>query len=140
MNDYQKTAVYKWEDQYIVPKISKKIDFDKCQIIVDYIWSKLGYINPPKVHIDKSLKTRSLGGRYNIRLAEHMVNEHVLIHELAHSVNLIEPDDSFDIHGPKFVADYASLLIKFYNFDMLYLVHTLKLNKIDVDMGRLLNK
>ena len=67
-----------------------------------------------------------------------MVNEHVLIHELAHSVNLIETDDSFDIHGPKFVADYASLLIKFYNFDMLYLVHTLKLNKIDVDMGRLM--
>lgn len=101
----------------------------------------LGFCNPPTVYLNKSLKVKSTGNRYQINLSEHMVNELTLIHELAHSINLKEDEEGdFDVHGPKYVADYVLLLHKFYNIDLTYIMYTLKQANVDIDHLRLYKK
>lgn len=137
--DYQKSKVYSWEDKCVAPRIDrspKSIDF--LSSLVEYMWETIGRINPPKVHENRAYRVKSTGGRYMIQLASHMRNEHILVHELAHSLNLVEDDEQgHDGHGPNYVADYILLLTKFYGFDVMELIYSATSHGVDVNQGRL---
>jgi hypothetical protein len=141
MRDFQKSKVYKWENKFVKPRFNTtKRDVSYLEIIRDYIWSGIGMCNPPKLYIDNMYKTKSTGNRYEIRFEPSMTNEFILVHEMAHSLNLREDDkEGFDIHGPNYVADYGALLVKFYKFDPFYLLHSMEEGKVRVNKTRFFN-
>lgn len=139
MRDFQRQKVYDWENEHIRPKMSNAIKpIETLQLLADHMWSNLGLENPPKVNFYDRYKAKSTGGRYNIKLMRSMATEFVLAHELAHSLNQREDfDDRYDSHGPKYVADYITVLVKFYGFDPHSLLYTAKKEKVKVDTGLL---
>jgi hypothetical protein len=140
MRDYQKQHVYDWERAFVFPKMpSNETDTHSLRIIVGYIWNELGLLNPPDVVLNERYKRVSTGSRYRIQLAHWGLNEKILIHELAHSLNGLETFEPCDGHGPNYVATYCHLLTRFYKFEQSYLLYTLKKSDVDINMGRLLD-
>ena len=135
MKDYQKQRVYAWQNQWVDPKMPSQChDVDHLRMITDYMWNRIGMTNPPNVNINTAYKTKSTGNRANILLMPGMNDEPTLVHELAHSLNLRHDREQFDWHGPNYIADFASLLSMFYNFDIWHLIHTLKVSGVDVNI------
>jgi len=140
MKDFQKNKVYSWEGKYVFPRMPKaQMDIPFLKIVCDHIWSEIGRVKPPRLRTYNRYKSVSTGGRYDIKFAPHMQTEYILVHEMAHSLNLCEDrkNDTFDVHGPNFVADYCALLVKFYKFDMHYLLWSLKTHGVKVNTNML---
>lgn len=126
MIDFQKSAVYAWENKHIVSKVStKNTDIEFISRIVNFIWNDLGYECPPECYVDPGYQNKSTGNRYELRFQENMLNEFVAIHELAHAVNQRHDFKDYDAHGPNYVADYCFLLFRYYRIDEMYLIGTL---------------
>lgn len=136
MIDYQRERVYKWDRLFIDPKINRALPESQMQPIVDYIWSDMGFMNPPKVKVNPAYKVKSTGGRYEI-LMHKSAGERTLIHELAHSVSLKEDQDTYDHHGPMYVGIYGALLCRYYGFDPMEIIWSTKSAKVDIDLGLL---
>ena len=139
MRDYQKQRVYNWEQKHVYPKMPRELlDISTMRVITNHVWSAIGMVCPPKVNINKAYKTKSTGNRSQILIMPGMNRQTVLIHEIAHSLNLREDaTDRFDWHGPNYVADFVSLLVKFYGFDVWFLLATLERNRVDVNKALL---
>lgn len=136
MRDFQKSKLYAWEREHVIPKMNKTMrDIPYLETLCSYMWNQLGMSNPPKLFVDPDYKTKSTGGRYKIRFMESMLQEWVLVHEMAHSLNLCEHRETYDMHGPNFVADYCRLLTTFYGFDINYLLYTLNKDGVKIDLG-----
>lgn len=136
MRDFQKQKVYDWEDEFVRPKINNTLrSCEYLQMLVNHMWGQLDLTNAPTVYNDLSYKRKSTGNRYEIRLMDTMMDEFVVAHELAHSLNLCEHRNVFDHHGPKYVADYCRILTKFYGFDINYLLYTLNKDGVKIDLG-----
>lgn len=137
MTDYQREKVYRWDSKFINPKIKGGVlPETQMQAIVNYIWSDMGFMNPPKVKVNKAYKVKSTGGRYEI-LMHTMANERVLVHELAHSVSLKEDQETFDHHGPMYVGIYGALLCRYYGFDPMEIIWSTKTANVDIDLSLL---
>jgi hypothetical protein len=134
MRDFQKSKVYAWERKHVFPRIDSVLKpVHLLQKLVDYMWAEIGRENPPRVFIETRYKTKSTGNRYDIRLMDSMRDEHTVVHELGHSLNLCEDRGVYDSHGPNFVADYAYLLCRFYGFDKFEILYTLKKERVKIN-------
>lgn len=137
MIDFQKQRVYNWENKYIIPLVSTKIQkLDFLKLVLNYIWDDLGYECQPNLFVNELRSAKSTGNRYEINLTPNMANEFTLIHELAHSINMKEDFDAYDGHGPNYVADYAMLLTRYYKLDKTMLIGTMSMSKVKMNMGR----
>jgi hypothetical protein len=47
--DRQRSKVYAWEEQFIVPRDPSSIDFARAPGMVDAIWAEMGLRFPPKI-------------------------------------------------------------------------------------------
>ena len=135
--DFQKQRVYNWEDKYVRPKMPiNQRPIEMLEVIGTHVWSAMGFENVPRILYNPRYKMKSTGGRYEILLSQYQQDEFTLIHEMAHSMNLMEHRAVYDNHGPNYVADYCTLLCKFYGFDINYLMYTLKKSKVKINLGQ----
>lgn len=135
MRDYQRSKVYAWENKYVHPHDNLQLTFEQCCDLVDFVWSQLGYNNPPKVKKARRNRKRcSTGYRLEITLLEHHYKTSVVLHELAHSI-LETGEGSGDGHGPEFVATYVDLLERFMRLPKPMLWYTLKQSGVDFNIA-----
>jgi hypothetical protein len=138
MCDYQRSAVYSWEQEYIAPKDKSSVDISIAPNIVKYIWEGEHLLYPPKVRL---LATQSKKGGQANRSSIWLPPKSptwVIIHEVAHSMN-----DSNDItdslendsHGPNYVGIYIKLLSKYLNISLPLMMYTLKRADIDFNLS-----
>lgn len=140
MRDFQKSKLYEWERKYVFPTMPKgEQSLETLTMLVEFMWKGLGLIKPPTLMINNRYKNKSTGNRYEIQFKKSMMNEYIMTHELAHSLNLAEHRDTFDWHGPNYVADYCFLLTKFYGFDINYLLFTLNEHGVKINTYLLYN-
>ena len=142
--DYQKSKVYRWENEHIHKHNDPLLTLAEAQDWVDFIWANLGRQHPPVVSVNKRYKTKSTGWRLKLEMMPNMLTHSILIHELTHAIyndgtwdsELLQTDS--DGHGPLFVGSYVNLLIRFMKFNLTVMQYTLNEAKIDVDLGKLL--
>lgn len=111
MHDYQRTNVYKWEDQFDEGKL---IPFDQLQAYVNRVWSEMGLLYPPTVTVKpkNATKIRADATRMEIRFNHKGENERIVLHEMAHSM-LAHIDGLSHQHNDVFVGMYMTLMEKF---------------------------
>lgn len=110
MRDFQKSRVYKWENQF--PE-GDWIDFYTAQIVVDYVWKDMGLEYPPKVQsMHKNDRHAGKANRLSVLIPENGCSTKTLLHELAHSLTF-DIDGAGNWHGVWFVGVYMKLMEKF---------------------------
>jgi hypothetical protein len=122
--DYQRSAVYRWENEHIGRKDRHTVDINTARGIVKHVWQAEGLDYPPFVE-EFGRNVRSKNGdsnRFRIRLQKR-VPTWVVLHEVAHSLNSTI-DDVGDRHGPNYLGIYMWLLTKYGGFDLPLLMYT----------------
>jgi hypothetical protein len=122
--DYQRSAVYKWENQYVHPKDTGTVQFDQAQAIVDYVWARSGLAYPPKIRqmARNARCTLAKANRLTIKIPASGISTTVLLHEIAHSMTTDAATEQSHQHGPRFVGVFMRLLcdlIPTFGFDEL---------------------
>jgi hypothetical protein len=123
-HDYQRSAVYKWEGQYVQPKDTGTVPFEQAQAIVDYVWARSGLTYPPRVRelARNARATLANANRLTINIPANGVSTTVLLHEIAHSMTADAASDRTHAHRPRFVGVFMRLLcdlIPTFNLDEL---------------------
>jgi hypothetical protein len=123
-SDYQRSAVYRWEDRHIHPKDTGTIPFDQAQAIVDYVWMRAGLTYPPKIReLSRNARcTVANATRLTIKIPAGGVSSTVLLHEVAHSMTTDAASDRSHAHRSRFVGVFMKLLcdlIPTFNLDEL---------------------
>lgn len=142
--DYQKSKVYRWENEHIHAIDSQLLSLEEAQDWVNFIWANLGRQHPPVVSVNTRYKTKSTGWRLKLEFIPSMLTRSIIIHELTHALYNDGTDDSeilqtdADGHGPLYVGSYVNLLIRFMKFSLPIMQYTLHEAKIDVDLIKLL--
>jgi hypothetical protein len=110
--DYQRSAVYKWEERHVHPKDTGTVPFDQAQAIVDYVWAQAGLTYPPKIReLGRNARcTVANATRLAIRIPANGVSTTVLLHEVAHSMTTDAASDRSHGHGPRFAGVFMKLL------------------------------
>jgi hypothetical protein len=124
--DYQRSKVYRWEDEAIAPRSTRNLSFTDFQGFVDGIFLAHGWFFPPKVRpIRKTSKTLARGGRHELLLPREGCPDWVVLHELAHTCT-ITVDEDCDEHGADFMGIYLKLLDKVLDIPLPYTMFTLQ--------------
>jgi hypothetical protein len=110
--DYQRSAVYKWEDRHVHPKDTGTIPFGQAQAIVDYVWARAELTYPPKIReLARNARcTAANANRLTIKIPAEGVSSTVLLHEIAHSMTMDAASDRTHAHRPRFVGVFMKLL------------------------------
>jgi hypothetical protein len=110
--DYQRSAVYKWQNRHVDPKDTGTIPFDQAQAIVDYVWARAGLTYPPKIQelARNARSTKANATRLTIRIPMTGVSSTVLLHEIAHSMTTDAASERTHAHRPRFVGVFMKLL------------------------------
>jgi hypothetical protein len=110
--DYQRSAVYKWEDRHVHPKDTGTIPFGQAQAIVDYVWARAELTYPPKIReLARNARcTAANANRLTIKIPAEGVSSTVLLHEIAHSMTMDAASDRTHPHRPRFVGVFMKLL------------------------------
>ncbi|WP_239479398.1 SprT-like domain-containing protein [Lichenicola cladoniae] len=132
--DEQRSRVYAWEDEMVVPRDPSLIAYGAAQGMVDAIWSELGLRYPPRVEpLPKQATTRMAdGSRLTLRLPAQTPSW-CLLHELAHALTSTH-DGHSDQHGPVFAGIYVQLLVRYLRLPQPWLLATLESADVQVDM------
>jgi len=112
VSDYQRSAVYRWEDKHVHPRDTGTIPFDQAQAIVDYVWARAGLSYPPKIgELGRNATcTEANANRLTINIRATGVNSTVLLHEIAHSLTSDAVSSRTHAHRPRFVGVFMKLL------------------------------
>jgi hypothetical protein len=111
-SDYQRSAVYRWEDEHIHPKDTGTVPFDQAQAIVDYVWTRAGLTYPPKIRelARNATRTAANANRLTVNIPGSGISTTVLLHEIAHSLTSGAASDRTHAHRPRFVGVFMRLL------------------------------
>src|SRR5262245_39053639 len=111
-SDYQRSAVYRWEDKHVHPKNTATIPFDQAQAIVDYVWARAGLAYPPKIRelSRNNRRCAAIADRLTIKIPADGVSSTVLLHEIAHSMTMDAVNEHDHAHRPRFVGVFMRLL------------------------------
>lgn len=143
--DYQKSRVYRWENEHIHSIDTQCLSVEEAQDWVDFIWANIGRTHPPVVSINKRYRAKAATGwRLKLEFMPGMLTRSIIIHELTHALyndgtresEILQTDS--DGHGPLYVGSYVNLLIRFMKFNLIVMQYTLNEAKVDVDLGKLL--
>jgi hypothetical protein len=112
ISDYQRSAVYRWEDRHVHSKDTSTIPFDQAQAIVDYVWARAGLTYPPKIRelAHNATCTEANATRLRINIRATGVRSTVLLHEIAHSMTSDAASRRTHAHRPRFVGVFMKLL------------------------------
>jgi len=123
-SDYQRSAVYRWEDKHVHSKDTGTIPFDQAQAIVDFVWARAGLSYPPKIReLARNARcTAANATRLNINIPIVGIRSTILLHEIAHSMTSDAASKRTHAHRPRFVGVFMNLLcdlIPTFNLDEL---------------------
>lgn len=137
MVDFQRSKLYSLDHRVIKNLVSQQIQSEEfLNTLKDWIWDQLGLELPPKLRItERSNKKKSTGCRHEILLSQQHANEHIMLHELAHSFNDLYGEEEGDGHGPNYVARYMFLLNFFYKIDENMLMSKMNDHGVKVNLG-----
>ena len=112
ISDYQRSAVYRWEDRHVHSKDTSTIPFDQAQAIVDYVWARAGLTYPPKIReLGRNARsTIANADRLTVRIPARGISTTVLLHEIAHSMTSDAASKRTHAHRPRFVGVFMNLL------------------------------
>ena len=127
-NDYQKSRVYAWENNF---PSGGTIKFEYTQSIVNHVWEDNGLHYPPIVMPFNSTKFLGKANRTGIKLGANPTLQTIL-HEVAHSMTSDLYGNS-DKHGPDFVGIYIKLMHKHMNVDLFHMLKLAAVNNIAVN-------
>lgn len=134
MSDYQKTRCYRWENTAMAPLGQALVALENAQAFVDHIWKGEGLEYPPRVVLmNHSTVVGATGSRTTIQIPP-VVKTWILIHEIAHSMSSTFDGASCG-HGPTWVGLYIKLACKYMGGDMLALMTSARLAKVDFDIS-----
>jgi hypothetical protein len=110
--DYQRSAVYKWENHHVHPRDTGTVPFKQAQAIVDYVWARSGLMYPPKIRqlARNARSTLANANRLTINIPASGVSTALLLHEIAHSMTSDAATDRTHAHRPRFVGVFMNLL------------------------------
>ena len=114
VRDFQRTRVYRWEQDVVFPRASTPLSLEACRRLVDdaYRFAEQPAAGadwaPPQV-TDGRGRRHACGSREVIKLPRWARTPAVVLHECAHGL-------ANDRHGPDFVAAYVALLERFAGF------------------------
>lgn len=133
--DYQKTALYRWEDEYIRPRSKRVIERKDAQTFIDGVFLCERLLYPPKVEPMPKQATTILatGNRHVIQLPEALP-AWVIVHELAHTLTS-EVEHNFEGHGPDYVGIYIKMLDKYCDIPLALSMFTLTKTKVRYNLG-----
>lgn len=129
--DFQRRRVYTWEQQNVLPHLSKLVSLQECRELVEqaYLWwekpSKMDFDWKPPTVTDGRGRRHACGSREVIKLPRWSRSRPIVLHECAHGM-------SDDGHGPKFVAAYVSLLVHFTDLDKSELLESLTKSGVQI--------
>jgi hypothetical protein len=128
--DYQRSRVYDWENQVVVPCDPSFVSFPEAQAMVNAIWSEMGLLYPPKVEPLAFQATTTVAGanRLSIFLPERTPSW-CLLHEIAHAMTSTM-DGASDGHGGLFMGVYVRLLSRYLRLDPAELVRSVRSENI----------
>jgi hypothetical protein len=129
--DFQRSRVYRWEQEHVFPHDREPLSIDACAALVEaaYRWwhgplsLRPGWA-PPNV-TDGRGRRHACGSREVIKLPRWARTRPVVLHECAHG---LAPDR----HGPEFVKVYVSLLVRFMGLDRASLLASLAASGVKV--------
>ena len=129
--DTQRRRVYGWENEHVLPLDRRIMSIGACVRLVEeaYRWAeadlaaKPGW-RPPEV-TDGRGRRHACGSRQVIKLPRWARTRPVVLHECAHGL-------ADDRHGPRFVARYVELLVRFMELDREMLLATLARHRIAI--------
>ena len=115
VRDFQRTRVYRWEQDVVFPKAGAPIALAACRALVEqaYRWAERPAPEadwaPPLV-TDGRGRRHACGSREVIKLPRWARTPAIVLHECAHGL-------ADDRHGPRFVTAYVALLEAFAGLD-----------------------
>lgn len=111
--DRQRSRVYAWENQIVVPRDPTTLPFSAAQGMVDAIWADMGLHYPPEVAPlpRQATATTARADRLSLFLPERTPSW-CLLHELAHAMTTTA-DGRSDGHGSVFMGIYLQLLSRY---------------------------
>lgn len=131
MRDFQRSAIYNWEDEVVHSKTKDCVPFDQLQALVNYVWEDMGLKYPPEVvplHASNKVCIAK-ANRLKVFCPKQGLQTTILLHELAHSMTALS-DGADCAHRPRWVGVYIRLLAKYAGFSLYELEQSLKENKI----------
>lgn len=119
LRDSQRQLVYTWEDNLGI-KVKHFDNIEECQNLADKICSDIGLRGIKVVVGRASLDSHSYFNKRgnSIVLASHMLNDVVVVHEMAHYVTSRFRKLSEASHGPVFVGILSALYSKYLNVNI----------------------
>ena len=125
--DNQRARVYKWEKDQVFPMfMDQKLTMAEMETFVKLVWfDKYGQHSMPPEVKDGRGRRNAGGNRMMITMPLWSRNKAIVLHELAHSM-------TNDRHGPKFVAAYVTMLVKWLGFDRESLLRGLKDYNVEI--------
>lgn len=109
--DYQKSKVYRWENEIIGPKGGARIMYDDAQTFINAVWMANGLLYPPKVVPMPRQNRRYIAraNRFSVWLKPgQSTPTWIILHELAHSMTGDESES--DHHREDFLGVYMKLV------------------------------
>ena len=133
--DRQRTRLYAWEEQFIIPRDQTSIAFASVQGMVNAIWADMGLRFPPKVErLPRQVRCIAADAtRLSIRLPQSSPSW-LLLHELAHALSSTH-DGVSDGHGPIFVGLYAQMLARYMRVPIEELAQSLAAFGVEADLS-----
>lgn len=112
LRDFQRSAVYAWETEFVSPRDTTPVEFANIQPIVNWIWQSEGLKYPPFVErLPKQKRKAGDATRTCVRFQEKTYTW-IILHELAHALSS-NVDDETNMHGALFLGLFIQLLSRY---------------------------
>jgi hypothetical protein len=135
--DAQRSRVYRWEAEHVLPHDGEILTLDACARLVEaaFCWAEgdaamVAGWRPPAV-TDGRGRRHACGSREVIKLPRWARTRPIVLHECAHGL-------ADDKHGPRFVARYVALLERFMGLDRAALHASLARHRIRIAIAEAL--
>jgi hypothetical protein len=135
--EYQKSKLYKWEDEVIRPRSPRTIKFEDAQTFVDGVWLCEGLLYPPKVQLMPVQATTiyARGCREYIEIRP-VTPAWIIIHELAHTMTMeVYTGGHEAAHGADYLGIYIKLLDKYCGIPLALSMYSLTQTKLKYNLA-----
>lgn len=124
--DYQRSALYAWENAIIAPKGGAPIAYADAQALVNAVWMAQGLLYPPQVVAMPRQNRRAWAKANRLEVflnPDRPTPTWVILHEIAHSMTGTVEGES-DQHGPDYLGVYMRLVDRHLRIPMPVLMFT----------------
>jgi hypothetical protein len=139
--DFQKSKVYAWANNYVLPIDHESLDIVTCQLIADDVLRcyKINRKLPVTTIVSKTMRG-VYKERFTIQLQDKGKIRPIVLHEIAHAITRYYYGYSVPSHGKEFVSFFMILLNKWCRVPMSELKRTAELCDVQYIDTKLMRK